>query len=111
MLRVQTPLSDETKNLIRSTIAGGIAVHRALGPGLLETITHEAARRNSRPKGIEFEREKAFDVLYRGQMLYRQRLDFVVERAIVSRDQGGRTSCLDSRGPAGQLHAACGLAF
>jgi hypothetical protein len=39
MLRIATPLPDEVEALIRDVIGCGIAVHRALGPGLLETIT------------------------------------------------------------------------
>jgi GxxExxY protein len=83
MLRIQTPLSDKIESLIRGTIGCVIAVHRALGPGLLETIYSRAIALELSAKGIAFEREKSYDVLYRGQLLYRQRLDFVVKSAIV----------------------------
>jgi len=83
MLRIPTPLPDEVEDLIRTTIGCGIAVHRALGPGLLETIYSRAIALELLANGIAFEREKPFKVIYRGQMLYRQKLDFVVGGAIV----------------------------
>ena len=36
MLRIQSPLSDDLEALIHDTIGCCIAVHRELGPGLLE---------------------------------------------------------------------------
>ena len=36
MLRVPSPLPDELETLVHDTIGCCIAVHRALGPGLLE---------------------------------------------------------------------------
>ena len=83
MLRVQTPLSDEDEERIRRTIGCSITVHRALGPGLLETIYSRAIALELPAARIPFEREKAFAVTYRGQVLYDQRLDFVVAGTIV----------------------------
>lgn len=83
MLRVSTPLSDEVESLIRRTIGCCIAVHRALGPGLLETIYSRAIALELAAEGVAFEREKAYAVTYRGELLYQQRLDFVVGGAIV----------------------------
>jgi hypothetical protein len=42
MLHVSTPLSDEAEKLIHDVIGCCIAVHRALGPGLLEVIYSRA---------------------------------------------------------------------
>jgi GxxExxY protein len=83
MLRVQTPLSDDVETLIRDTIGCCIAVHRALGPGLLETIYSRAIALELAATGIAFEREKPYVVSYRGEALYEQRLDFVVAESIV----------------------------
>jgi GxxExxY protein len=83
MLRIQTPLSDDVETLIRDTIGCCIAVHRALGPGLLETIYSRAIALELTATGIAFEREKAYVVSYRGETLYEQRLDFVVSESIV----------------------------
>jgi GxxExxY protein len=83
MLRVTTTLPDDVEALIRRTIGCCIAVHRALGPGLLETIYSRAVAIELEAVGIAFEREKAFSVVYRGEPLYQQRLDFVVGGSIV----------------------------
>ena len=83
MLRIQTPRPDEVETLVRDTIGCCIAVHRALGPGLLETIYSKAIALELSATGIAFEREKAYEVTYRGESLYQQRLDFVVGGAIV----------------------------
>jgi len=42
MLRIQSQLSDEVEALIHRTIGCCIAVHRGLGPGLLEGIYSRA---------------------------------------------------------------------
>ena len=83
MLRVVTPLSEEVETLVHDTIGCCIAVHRALGPGLLETIYSRAIALELGAAGIAFEREKCYAVTYRGELLHEQRLDFVVGGAIV----------------------------
>lgn len=45
------------------------AVHRELGPGLLEKIYQEALEKELRLQGIPYEREKSFDVYYKGEKL------------------------------------------
>jgi GxxExxY protein len=83
MLTVHSPLPPETETLIHDTIGCCIAVHRALGPGLLEMVYSRAIALELTAAGIAFEREKAYPVIYRGELLCEQRLDFVVGRAIV----------------------------
>lgn len=83
MLHVSTPLTDEVEKLIHDVIGGCIAVHRALGPGLLEVIYSRAIALELTAGGISFEREKAYPVKYRNEFLYGHRLDFVVAKAIV----------------------------
>ena len=83
MLTVHSPLPPETDKLTHDTIGCCIAVHRALGPGLLEVIYPRAIGLELTAAGIAFEREKAYPVTYRGELLCEQRLDFVVGRAIV----------------------------
>jgi GxxExxY protein len=83
MLRVPSPLSDELEKLVHDTIGCCITVHRALGPGLLETIYSRALAVEFRAVGIRFEREVAVPVLYRGEVLCEQRVDFVIEQQIV----------------------------
>ena len=83
MLRVESPLPEEFETLIRDTIGCCIAVHRELGPGLLEGIYSRAVGLELRAAGIIFEREKRYPVMYRGERLCEQRLDFVVGNRLV----------------------------
>ena len=83
MLRIPSPLSDELEKLIHDTIGCCIAVHRALGPGLLEHIYSKAVRLELTAAGISFEQEKRYPVIYRGELLCHQCLDFVVGGEIV----------------------------
>ena len=83
MLTIPTPLPDATEALIREIIRCCIAVHRALGPGLLEVIYARALAVELRANGIAFARERAFPVLYRGELLCEHRLDFIVAGEVV----------------------------
>ncbi len=58
-------------------------VHRVLGPGLLESPYSRAVAIELTEKGIPFEREKEFVVMYRGQPLCRHRIDFVVDGRVL----------------------------
>ena len=46
-------------------IGAAIEVHRALGPGCLEKIYHEALCLELHLRGVRFERERAVAVTYR----------------------------------------------
>lgn len=83
MLRVPSPLPDHLEALVHDTIGSCISVHRALGPGLLETIYSRAICLELTAAGIAFEREKTYPVMYRGELLCEQRLDFVVGGELV----------------------------
>lgn len=83
MLRVQSPLSDEVERLVHDTIGCCIAVHRALGPGLFERIYSRALCIELAARKLPFEREKRYEVSYRGELLASQSLDFVVAGQIV----------------------------
>jgi GxxExxY protein len=60
-----------------------IAVHRALGPGFLESIYKKAMCIALRKAGIQFEREKPIEVIYDGEAIRGQRVDLIVEGVIV----------------------------
>ena len=83
MLRIPRPLSDELEKLIHDTIGCCIAVHRTLGPGLLEHIYSKAVSLEFTAAGIAFEREKRYPVTYRGELLCDQWLDVVVGGELV----------------------------
>ena len=79
MLRIPSPLSDDLEDLIHRVIGCCITVHRALGPGLLESVYARAVRIELTRAGISYEAEKLVPVLYRGEVLCHQKLDIVVE--------------------------------
>ena len=83
MLKVSSPLTDEVEQLMHETIGCGIRVHRELGPGLFERIYSRALCLELTAAGITFEREKRYQVRYRGELLSEQFLDFVVGHQVV----------------------------
>jgi len=83
MLKIQTPLPGELEDLVHKTIGCCITVHRALGPGLLEGIYSRAVCIELGAQRISFEREAAYPVMYRDQLLCHQRLDIVVADQVV----------------------------
>jgi GxxExxY protein len=83
MLRVHSTLPEDLEDLVHKTIGCCIAVHRVLGPGLLEEIYARALGLELAAARIPFQREKACPVTYRGEVLCRQYLDLVVEDQIV----------------------------
>jgi GxxExxY protein len=83
MLRIQSPLAEDVELIVERTIGCCIAVHRELGPGLLESIYLRAVCLELEACGISFEQEKRIPVHYRGKLLCHQRLDIVVAKQIV----------------------------
>src|SRR5947207_8407661 len=83
MLRVPTPLSDDLERIVHDTIGCCITVHRTLGPGLREIIYSKAIAIELKATDIAFEQESAFPVIYRGELLCEQRLDFVVAGKLI----------------------------
>jgi len=76
-------LSEEIEELIHRTIGCCIAVHIALGPGLLESIYSRAVCIELEASGLDFEREKLIPVFYRGQLLCQQRIDIIVAKQLI----------------------------
>ena len=65
-------------------IAACIAVHRELGPGLLESIYEECLCYELAQCGLTFERQRACAVTYRGRALeQRFRMDLIVEQRLL----------------------------
>ncbi len=83
MLRIQSPLPDDLERLSHDALGCRIAVHRELGPGLIEGIYARAVAMEMTARGIPFEAEKAIPVQYRGALLCHQRLDLLVGGQIV----------------------------
>ncbi|MBI3192625.1 MAG: GxxExxY protein [Pedosphaera parvula] len=73
----------EEKELTERIIRAAINVHRALGPGFIESVYETALAIEFDVTGVQYERQKAVAVLYRGQAVGEHRLDYLVERAVV----------------------------
>ena len=75
-------LSD--RDLTGRIINAAIEVHKALGPGFLESIYEEALCIELTRRNIPFERQKSIRVTYLGSPIGEHRLDLLVdERAVV----------------------------
>lgn len=78
------PRGAPTESWSRRVIGGAIAVHRALGPGLLESAYHCALAAEFEYLGLPFERELGIPILYRDRALdAHYRLDFLVGGVLV----------------------------
>ena len=82
-MRVQSPLSAKAERVMTETIGCAIAVHRALGPGFLESIYRKAMRVELEARRLAYESERPVKVDYRGVEISGQRVDLIVEGVIV----------------------------
>jgi len=60
---------DQINRITERIIGAAIEVHRALGPGLLESTYHACLAHELRQQGLEVEREKELPVVYKGVTL------------------------------------------
>jgi GxxExxY protein len=70
--------------LTGSISAAGIAVHRELGPGMLESAYETGLAMEFAALGLDFRRQRALPFVYRGVTMDKgYRLDFLVEQKVV----------------------------
>ncbi len=70
--------------LTQEIIGAALEVHRALGPGLLESAYQRCLEIEFTRSGLLFERQKTLGLEYRGQFIPEvYRLDFVVQGLVV----------------------------
>ncbi len=76
-------------NEISEKVIGcAIAVHRELGPGLLEFVYEEALCYGLSEAGVRFERQKSVPIRYRDVLLNTPlRLDLIVEDRVIVEDK------------------------
>jgi GxxExxY protein len=75
---------DRLNELTERIIGAAIAVHRALGPGMLESAYEACLAYELLDNGVDIERQKPLPVVYRGQRLdCGYRLDLLVQDAVV----------------------------
>jgi GxxExxY protein len=82
-MRLPSPLTPEAERAMGDTIAGAIRVHRALGPGFLESIYKKAMRVELEMCGLSYEHERPVRVKYRDVEITGQRVDLIIEGLIV----------------------------
>ena len=64
-------------------IGCAIAVHRALGPGLLEATYEEALCIEFEDQRLHFSRQMSVPIRYRGRLIGEYRPDLVIEETVV----------------------------
>jgi GxxExxY protein len=74
---------DHETELTERIIGCAIEVHRALGPGLLESAYRRALGIEFAHRNIRFERERKIPLLYRDQPLGDYKIDLIVEGRVV----------------------------
>jgi GxxExxY protein len=76
-------MNSQRDALTERIIGCAIAVHRELGPGLLEAIYEEALSIELAEQGLVFRRQLAVPAVYKGRPLGEYRLDLLVEDAVI----------------------------
>ena len=77
-------MNEELDQLTNSIIGAAIAVHRELGPGLLESAYETCLAFELTDKGFRVERQKQLPVTYRGlQLDCGSRLDLLIENQVI----------------------------
>ncbi len=77
-------IEQETDPLTSNIIGSAIEVHRALGPGLLESAYETCLVHELHLRGLKTEQQKLLPILYKNKFLdCGYRLDLVVEEQIV----------------------------
>jgi GxxExxY protein len=82
-LRVPSPLPPEAEDVITRVIGCAVNVHKALGPGFLESIYKKAMCIELEAQGLPFELERPISVSYRGVDIRGQRVDLIVDNVVV----------------------------
>jgi GxxExxY protein len=83
MLHKYSDFDDGLEDLVHRVIGCCIAVHRELGPGLIEAAYARAVRLELRTANVPFESEKRYPIVYRGTTVYVHHLDLVVDQQMV----------------------------
>jgi len=83
ILGMKTEVDAELDRLSYEVIGAAIEVHRALGPGYLESIYEEAMCIELKLRGIAFERQSAVPIAYKGVSIGQHRLDLLVEGKLI----------------------------
>jgi GxxExxY protein len=81
---MEPPTSTEIESLTEKVIGCAIEVHRALGPGLLESVYRDCMLIEMKLGGLKVERERRVPIDYRGHRVAASLvLDLLIERSLV----------------------------
>lgn len=73
----------EMNSLTHAVIGAAIEVHRELGPGLDESLFREAMCIEMTLRRIPFQKELEVDVRYKGRVIGKRRLDFLIAGKLI----------------------------
>jgi GxxExxY protein len=77
-------IPDEIEHLAAQTVNAALTVHRAIGPGLLESAYQECLAIELSLAGLKLEREKMLPLTYRGHAIENAyRLDLIINRQLL----------------------------
>ena len=76
-------VSDEEEQITHRIIGSAMEVHRVLGPGFLEAVYQAALARQFEYDQIPCERECEVTIEFKGAVVGRQRLDFMVAGRVI----------------------------
>ena len=83
-LNIRSPLSPELESVAEVVIDCVFAVHKELGPGLLESVYETCLAWELASRGLKVQRQVVLPIIYRGQRIDDGlRLDLLVEDQIV----------------------------
>ena len=83
-MKVFEPLPAEIERLAKQTVDASIKVHRALGPGLLESVYETCLAHELRQRGLKVETQVTIPVIYDGVCLEAGlRLDLLINKQFI----------------------------
>ena len=71
------------KALTEQIIGGAIAVHKALGPGFLESVYENALVHELTKRGLQVQQQVLAEIIYDGAMVGEHRLDILVDGKVI----------------------------
>ena len=80
---MENPENNMGDDLTEKIIGAAIEVHRILGSGLLESIYEEALWVELQLRGMQVERQKELDVLYKDHKIKGLRIDLLVGSEVI----------------------------
>ena len=76
-------MEEQVDPITKQIIGCAIQVHRALGPGLLESVYHAGLAIEFTHSNIRYESKRKINITYRGEKLGEFAPDFIVEDKVV----------------------------